>query len=315
MEYHSLGVYNISRIGLGTVQFGIDYGINNSSGQVTYNEIVEILYLAQEKGINFIDTSRAYGSSEERIGRALKEIGITDPFIICTKLDLPDNFRELSETGLLSAASDCLEKSREMLGLDRLPVYLLHKPEYRSHMDGVVWEFLKDKKKEGVIGHLGISIVRGPEEAVECLKDPAVEAIQIPYNLFDDRWYRAGILEEADRKGVVVFNRSTYLQGLLLMDLRDVTVKFPKALPYIRSLERFIKEKDYDRKKLIFKYVLSTPSICSTIIGIDSLKQLEENIAIFQENRLDQDIMKNLRRIFYGIPEYIVNPALWPKVR
>jgi len=275
VRYQQLDELQISRIGLGSVQFGIDYGINNVTGQVQYDDILEILSLASERGINFIDTSRYYGSSEENLGRALGELGLADQFTVCTKLDLPKEYQDFSEDTLLGAVSDCLEKSRETLRLEQLPIYLLHTGEYMKVSGGVIWDYLKEKRDEGVIRHLGASIASGPGEAGEVLDDPAVEAIQIPFNLFDQRWYKDGILKKAAGKGIAVFNRSTFLQGLLVMDSSEALLKLPEAAPFLEKLESFIEEYGYERKELIVKYVLAEASICSTIVGVDSLAQID----------------------------------------
>jgi len=311
VRYQQFKELLISRIGLGTVQFGIDYGINNAAGQVRYQDILEILSLASEKGINFIDTSRYYGSSEENLGKALDELGLADSFIVCTKLDLPGNYSELTEESLLQEVSDCLNKSRETLRLDKLPVYLLHRADYMKVSGGILWDFLKEKRAEGLIGHLGVSIGSGPEEAGEVLGDTAVEAIQIPYNLFDQRWQKEGILKKAAEKEVAVFNRSTYLQGLLLMDSSEAALKLPAAVPFLERLEGFIREYGYNRKELAMKYVFSENSICSSIIGVDSLDQLDENLSIYNAVEPDKKIAENIEELFHDVPESIVNPSLW----
>ncbi|RKX78510.1 MAG: hypothetical protein DRP49_00685 [Spirochaetes bacterium] len=311
MKYSPLKELQISRIGLGAVQFGIDYGINNSTGQVSYEDILQILSFAHDKGVNFIDTSRYYGSSEENLGRALKELNLVDAFTVCTKLDLPKNYVELPEKALLQTASDCLEKSSEMLGLETLPVYLLHTYDYKKHLDGILWDFLVEKKQNGAIGHLGVSIANGPQEALESLEDPDVDVIQIPYNLFDHRWHKEGILEKAVEKGVAVFNRSTYLQGLLVMGKEKAAEKLPSAVPYLERLKGFVDKKGLNKKELIASYVFSEPSITSTVVGVDSLKQLKENIILYGSGLIEEDTRRSLESMFSDVPDSIVNPSLW----
>ena len=94
MTYAQVGDYRISRVGLGTVQFGMDYGISNKTGQVRFADVVEIFETAREQGLNFIDTAPVYGNSEATIGRAIAEMGAPDEFVICTKLDLPPKAEE-----------------------------------------------------------------------------------------------------------------------------------------------------------------------------------------------------------------------------
>src|SRR6201994_1527154 len=72
----------VTRIGLGTVQFGTDYGISNTAGQVPASEVSLILASARRAGIGVIDTAASYGSAEEAIGRALRD---ADRFRIVTK--------------------------------------------------------------------------------------------------------------------------------------------------------------------------------------------------------------------------------------
>ena len=63
----------MNKIVLGTVQFGVNYGINNTSGQVSLEEVCKILRIAEEKGIKTLDTSSGYGASEIVLGKAIKE--------------------------------------------------------------------------------------------------------------------------------------------------------------------------------------------------------------------------------------------------
>ncbi|MCK5155856.1 MAG: aldo/keto reductase, partial [Spirochaetales bacterium] len=100
---NSVSSVEISRLGLGTVQFGFDYGINNTRGQVPYDEVCRMLIRASDQGINFLDTSRLYGSSESVLGKAIAEIG--REFTVCTKLDLPKNYTELGEKEIRDAVN------------------------------------------------------------------------------------------------------------------------------------------------------------------------------------------------------------------
>ena len=131
MEYKSIKDYKISKMGMGTVQFGIDYGINNERGKVPYTEILKIFELAIKKEINFIDTSRLYGSSEKNIGKALKELHAHKYFVICTKLDISSNYYEKSDRLVIEEVKQALHTSLYSLGLDIIPIYLLHTPEHR----------------------------------------------------------------------------------------------------------------------------------------------------------------------------------------
>lgn len=301
----------ISRIGLGTVQFGFDYGINNSRGQVPYDEVCRILEYGSEKGITFLDTSRAYGESETVLGRALEETGLSGKYEVCTKLDLPKDYQNMSDRELEKTTRQSLAKSLEALRLNAIPIYLLHTYDYMRIRDGLVWSVLVSELHKGRIGILGVSIGRGPEEALEGLKDPHVRAIQIPYNVFDHRWEQQGVFDSCRDNNIVLINRSTYLQGLLLMEPEKAVLRVPAAKGYISELHRIARRLNLSVKELVFRFVLQEDAIASTLIGVDSLEQLTENIDLYEKGRLDEEIVETIRKVFMGTPVELVNPALW----
>jgi aryl-alcohol dehydrogenase-like predicted oxidoreductase len=313
MRYTLFDGLRLSRVGLGTAQFGLNYGLNNHSGQVQMRDIIKILEQAREDGVNFLDTARVYGSSEENLGKALHEIGAKDHFIICTKLGLPGNYRSLTETELLKATADSLETSINTLGLEQIPFYLVHDPGYLEVQSGLVWSYLIDKKHSGKIGHLGVSVVKGPQEALACLENIEVEMIQIPYNVLDDRWRRAEVFEKAMEQGVAIVTRSAYLQGLLSMECAEVASKLPFALPWSEQFDQLVRQIESTKVEVALRYVLSNPAIAVTLTGIDSLDQLQENMRIYGLGAYNDATLDRLCSGFPDVPEHVVNPALWPK--
>jgi len=311
MQYTALGNLRLSRLGLGTVQFGLEYGLNNRSGQVSMPDIVHILEQALEGGINFLDTSRVYGASEANLGKAFRELGVAEHFIVCTKLDLPKGYQTFTETELLGATKDCLDASMDALGLDVIPFYLVHDPAYLDVKGGVVWAYLKERKKNGDISHLGVSMVNGPEEALASMDHPEVEMIQIPYNVLDGRWSRAGVFEKAKRVGAAIVTRSAYLQGLLGMESTDVASKLPFALPWSELYERTARRIGVPKVELALRYVLSNSAIAVTITGVDSPVHLQENLRIYRMEAFSDTELGELRSVFADVPVKIVNPALW----
>ena len=73
---------------IGTVQFGIPYGIANNQGQPSNEEVMAIMKHAHESGVDEYDTAAAYGESEKRLGYNFKELGITKMFRSTQKLNL-----------------------------------------------------------------------------------------------------------------------------------------------------------------------------------------------------------------------------------
>lgn len=311
MTYAESCGLRVSRFGLGTVQFGIEYGIANTSGKVSPEDVRRILEAAREKGINFLDTSRGYGTSEEVLGRTLKDLDARRDFIVCTKLDLPKDWESLSDEALREAARVSLYTSLEKLGLDSMPFYLLHTYDYKSRRDGLVWRFVQEEAARGTVVNAGVSIAKNPAEALACIADPSVKAIQIPFNLFDDRWLRDGVLARAASARTAVFTRSCYLQGLLVMDDRAAAARLPRAVPYKGRLSALARQLGMGLAEMAFRYVFSTGGIASTVMGLDSPAQLLENLEIYGAEALPADVMDRIRDEFSGVPESIVNPSLW----
>jgi len=284
---------SISRLGLGTVQFGLNYGINNTGGQVPYQEVCRILETAAEEGINFLDTSRNYGTSETVLGKAMKETGTDSRFTVST---------------------ESLDKSLEALKLDQIPLYLLHSYDYYSYRDNLIWHTAREQQKKGRIGKLGISIGQGPHEALSALGDTEVQALQIPYNLFDQRWRQSGFLDAAIKADLILVSRSAYLQGLLLMDIEKAVQRVPLSRPYKEILNNLAKKWDMSLTELVFRYVMDTREITTTIVGIDSLQQLKENCRLYKRPALNKARIREIEEHFSEVPVEVVNPSFWTTV-
>ncbi|MFP4383124.1 MAG: aldo/keto reductase, partial [Spirochaetia bacterium] len=197
------------------------------------------------------------------------------------------------------------------LRLDKIPFYLLHKLDFYTYAGGIIWEFVKEQQDKGFLGHIGVSIGGGPDEALTAIADERMEIIQIPYNIYDWRWKKAGVFDQAAAGNVMIVNRSTYLQGLLVMSQEDAAEKLPRSLPYRERLEETAVKWGCSLKELVLQYVLSNSGITSTILGVDSPEQFEENISIFNSGTIPEDVLKEAYTRFSDVPENVLNPALW----
>jgi Predicted oxidoreductases (related to aryl-alcohol dehydrogenases) len=313
MQYVDLGGVRVSRVGLGSVQFGLAYGIANKLGQVSYRELLGILEAASEAGVNFIDTSRAYGTSEEVLGRALSELGLKRDFLLCSKLDLPGGYEELSDGALLAEARKSLYTSLDALGLDCLPFYLLHNEQYLYFRDGILWRFMLDEAAKGRVSRAGVSIAVGPDDALACMRAPGLKAIQIPFNALDARWEEGGVLKAAAAGGVAVFTRSSYLQGLLGMEIDEGAARLPASRPYLERLAAIARDEGLPARDFAFKYALWTTGIASTVVGVDSEAQLAENLSLYRSGNVSESARARVSEALTGVPVEVVNPALWSK--
>ncbi|MCE9935315.1 aldo/keto reductase [Aeromonas salmonicida] len=189
------------RLALGTVQFGLDYGISNRAGEVADTELDAILSLARKLGMDTLDTAQAYGQAEARLGMCN-----TADFQVITKL-APG----IDATDLTSY----LESSLQQLVRPSVEGLLLHRSQDASP---ALFERLADLQHQGKVGKVGVSIYSPEELALWLTQGYPLELVQLPANLLDQRFLRSGWLDQLQAMGCEIHVRSLFLQGLLLME-------------------------------------------------------------------------------------------------
>ena len=204
MEYRRFGEHEISALVLGTVQFGLDYGVANTTGKPSQATVSRMLATAFEAGVNALDTASMYNQAETVLGRALRDLGMRDRIFICSKARPRPEMAGTPEEQITAA----VERSLRVLGVDRIPLYLLHGYHALPYVGA-----LHRKREAGDIGAVGVSVY-SVEEALGVIATPGIDAIQHPVSVLDQRFLRAGVLARAAEAGVAIFARSVYLQGV-----------------------------------------------------------------------------------------------------
>ena len=150
---------------LGTVQFGMKYGINNRQGQPSMNDSVEMIKYAVDNGVKYIDTARAYGDAELVIGEYNKIYGVPKDIKIISKLR--PNIIEADTKDVNSLIRDEFESSLKRMGVDKLNGYLLHTPEYIYNQN--ILDALLNLKEEKMVENIGVSIydLKEGEQAIK----------------------------------------------------------------------------------------------------------------------------------------------------
>ena len=188
---------------LGTVQFGLPYGITNQSGQVNESEVRQILRLAVSSGINLFDTAQAYGSAEVVLGRAWPA---NAPRKLISKLP-PGAPRQSWEISL--------KTSLQRLQTPKLDAFLLHRASDLLSPDGeALLEWLEGLRHRGLVERIGVSIYEASE--LEGLPLDHLQLVQLPLSVYDQRLVRNDTLARLHQRGIAVHVRSVLLQGLLL---------------------------------------------------------------------------------------------------
>lgn len=291
---------------LGTVQFGLEYGIGNQSGRPDYRTCLAIVEAALECGIHCFDTAAAYGESERVLGRVLAELNATGDVVVASKcLHLRNITGEMTANTVAAFVEESLRRSLANLQLEALPVYLYH-----SELDIVWMEVLTRFREMGRVGSIGISVDSG-EGALNAASHPMVEALQIPYNLLDHRISHSRVPQLLQRGKARVFARSAFLQGLLLMPEERIPEQLSTVIPVRRELNALASQAGMDMTELCLRYSLSCPAIDYVLIGVDSVEQLRANAAAAAKGPLEEALLAAVDAAVPDFPENIVRPIMW----
>lgn len=280
---------------LGTVQFGLNYGINNLMGKPKKETVFEILSYAYENGIRILDTAELYGNAHDIIGEFHK-LHPSNKFQIITKL--PHDF----DGNLYNKIKNYLNQ----LNIDSLNAILFHSfDSYARHklqLEGIV------KFKNINFKYLGVSVYTN-EQMYEVINDVNIDIIQIPFNLFDNLNLRGELLIKAKSKNKIIHTRSAFLQGLFFMgkdNSNSIRIKLENEFKIIESI---IFKTSISIGSVALNYCLLQPNIDGVLVGVDSLNQLKENISYSKQN-IPQQILDQINCIRVDNIESL-NPAMW----
>lgn len=293
---------------LGTVQFGMDYGIKGQK-KPSLEDAVSWLDYAVHNGIAAIDTAAAYGEAEKVTGAFLekKTIG-RDKLFISTKMT-PNVLDDVSEDAYADVIREHLTRSLTTLHTDYIDVYLLHSARYAHNP--VILDALSTVQKEGLARKVGVSVYE-TDEAMDLFKHPDMKFMQAPYSVFDHRMKEAGVFEAGVEAGCQMATRSAFIQGLITMQQGEVPSFLERSVPILDKLDIIAKETGIDRIRLALGYVKKEAAVSYLVFGIDSLEQLKEDIVTFDED-IPDDVYERMQSEFAGIDADIVMPSLWHK--
>lgn len=293
---------------LGTVQFGLDYGIIGQK-KPPLDECVRWMDYAVQNGIRAIDTATAYGTAEEVVGSFLRKRTIArDKLFISSKM-LPNVLDDCKPEEYTGCIRRHLQNSLNTLGTDHLDAYMLHSARYAFRPD--ILESLACMRREGLAKKVGVSVYE-PEEARACFESPYADFIQLPYSVFDHRMKNGGIFDPGASNGVEIHSRSAFIQGLILLEEDQVPPYLSGAVPILRNIIKISEKYRVSRVALAIAYVKRESSVSHLVFGVDSLEQLREDIDLFNSD-VPAKILDELEKEFQGVDANIVMPSLWKR--
>ena len=255
------------QLGIGTAQFGLDYGISNQKGQTGEPEVEKILDFSSQHNISLLDTSPGYGNSEKVLGKYFK-----DTFKIVTKLPyIPDSLSKEQTEAFLESE---LEKSLNNLGTSSLRGLLIHNAsQLKIPQTNEILKFLSKKKDEGLVEKIGISVYNKEDIDLAC-KLFSPEIVQAPINILDQRLVLDGSLKKLKDKNCEIHARSIFLQGLLL--LNKTPDKLLEHDVFLSSFRKWCEDKGMSALESCLNFIKGVKECDYVICGVESSAQLEQ---------------------------------------
>jgi aryl-alcohol dehydrogenase-like predicted oxidoreductase len=299
------GTYRQSALVLGTAQLGGAYGIANRTGRPDDDATARILAAARELGVTHLDTARAYGDSEQRIGAApagLAVITKVAPLAPAAAGD-PD--------AAAAAVRASVEASRAALRRTGPLTILLHRAVDAEAGGGAGWRELRHCLSTGEADRIGVS-VQSPEELRRALDLPDLGYVQLPCNILDRRWLS---LDLTARPELVVTVRSAYLQGLILAGTRVTWPHLPddRRDAVVAVLDKLVADLGRDGlADLCLAYLLSLPWVTSVVVGAETEEQLRRNAALVGRAPLTAAERETVYAALPEMPVALLDPSRWP---
>lgn len=254
-----------SKLALGTVQFGMPYGIANVTGQVGPAEVADILRLAQGAGIDTLDTAIGYGQSEAVLGA----VGVANWKIVTKLPALPD-------VNIADWVAREIAGSLGRLKVERLEAVMLHRcADLLGPHGNALYRALSDLKDQGLAAKIGYSVY-SPGDIDSLFAAFPPDIIQAPLNVFDQRLIKSGWLHRLAAAGVEVHCRSAFLQGLLLMRSDQRPAKFAPWAAQFDRWDRWHARRAAGALGEALAFALDQPLVDRIVLGVDSLSQFQQ---------------------------------------
>ncbi|MDE2440338.1 MAG: aldo/keto reductase [Betaproteobacteria bacterium] len=292
------------KLGLGTVQFGLDYGITNRTGKPSLGEIRTILAQATSAGIETLDTAASYGDSESMLGMALPR---PHQFKIVTKTRVVD--ATLSTSATLDEIERGVFCSLERLAENKLNGLLIH------HVDNLLgpagdplFKRLDKLRAQGIVEKIGVSLY-SPEEAQAVNARFPLDLIQLPLNPFDQRHVIQGSLQCLVASGIEIHVRSAFLQGLLLAPEQPLPTKLAALAPFMKNWQAFLIQENLSPLAGCFSFLRSQMGISTVICGATSAAEWMEILLAWASN---PDIPSERFKKLAVEDVNLIDPRFWP---
>ncbi len=316
MRYRKLGKTDLqlSELSLGTVALGMPYGIgadsNGSKGvePPVDSEAFELVYHAIDRGINFLDTARAYGRSEEVLGAALRYRRLQA--LVATKITCHDKDGvTLTGQELTQHMIESLHTSLRLLQTDHVDLLMLHSASVDLLDNGDAIGMLKRFQAQGKARYFGASTYGSVAPRIAISQ--GIDALQVAFNILDQRMADE-VFPLAKAAGVGIIVRSVFLKGALSSRAKYL----PARLAALKAQSSAVKQEaaaltpSLTCVEAALKFVLAQEDIATALVGVRNVAELEASLAVTRSPRWSKAIIDRFRLLSCDEPG-LLDPSKW----
>lgn len=258
-----------ARVGHGTVQWGVDYGVANRDGRTPPAEVARILAAGRRAGLRVLDTAPLYGDAESVLGAQ-----------DLTGLQVVTKTPRYAHAPITAADADdlkaTLNRSLARLRLSAVHGLLAHHADDLLAPGGErLINAMRALRDQGKVAHIGVSIYDGAQlDAVLARFTP--DLVQLPLNVLDQRLIDDGSLARLAALGVDIHVRSVFLQGLLLMPPDSAPAYFDPWREQLHAWHTACAERKVLPQQAALAFACDLPEVSCCLIGVQNIAQFEQ---------------------------------------
>ncbi len=285
---------NLNKLILGTVQFGLDYGISNANGKPSKTEVFDILETAKFAGIDTLDTASAYGNAIELIGEYHKLSNF--------KFKIISKFKTNNINDIKSDLSNDLEK----FGIEAFECIMLH--HAKDLENNLLKPILQNLKEDKITQKIGISIYNNSDIETDNLK--IIDVVQSPYNLLDNINLRNDYFKLLKQNSIEIHTRSAFLQGLFFLNKQEnLPIRLLPLEKYLTKIKNILTENSLSVESLALNYCFANSNISKVVFGVNSVNELNRNIENIN-TPISKSVIDEINHIFV-VETNLLNPSNW----
>jgi aryl-alcohol dehydrogenase-like predicted oxidoreductase len=298
----------MTELALGTVAFGVDYGITNTAGAPSDDVILSILDVAHEAGVTLFDTAADYGTAQQRLGQLATQDahrpankGTKRRFV--TKFSLPTD-------GSRATSDNLYRQSMAQLRVAHLEGVLFHKlSDLSDDRTAEAVEILREGRQAGLLSRIGVSVYNEIDLAHALEVIPDLSLVQLPANVFDRRLLDSALLTELVRNGLHVHVRSAFLQGLVFANPNELPDFFAPLAPSLTAVRDEATARGVSVQSVALSALKFHPNVSAVVVGAQSASEMEEIV------RAWRDATELPLLSLDAIPEPVLDPRQWPSTK